>query len=99
MESKITLRHPDPAKATTTINHQKYTTIRQAIIQALQTRERLTYAELARDVEQQLAGRFDGSIRWYVTVVKLDLEGRGKLERIKDKQREYVQLTQEERAR
>ena len=91
----IKLINPDPAKQGATIQVEKYDTIRAAILQALRAHGRLTYEQIARDVEQQLAGNFEGSIRWYVTAVKLDLEGKHVLERVKEKGREYVQLAQE----
>ena len=39
-------------------------------------------ADLTADVHEELEGSFDGSITWYVTTVKLDLEARGLIERI-----------------
>ena len=37
---------------------------------------------LTASIGQQLDGNFDGSIGWYVTTVKLDLEARGVIERV-----------------
>lgn len=42
----------------------------------------ITYADLNDMAEQELEGKFDGKIPWYVVTVKLDLEARGILERI-----------------
>lgn len=38
--------------------------------------------DLTEEVRHKLAGHFDGSISWYVTTVKLDLEARGMTERV-----------------
>ena len=45
----------------------------------------ITFGELVADVRCELADRFDGSVTWYVTPVKLDLEARGVIERIPKK--------------
>ena len=45
-------------------------------------RGEITFGELVADVRCELADRFDGSVTWYVTTVKLDLEARGVIERI-----------------
>jgi hypothetical protein len=42
----------------------------------------MTFRALMEDVEAELAGRFERSIPWYVTTVKLDLEARGESERV-----------------
>ncbi len=42
----------------------------------------MTFAELNQDVHAQLEASFDGSISWYVTTVKLDLEARKVIERV-----------------
>jgi hypothetical protein len=41
-------------------------------------------------VERELGDSFPGSIRWYVTAVKLDLEARGELYRTTTQGRDYV---------
>ncbi|MBI5566387.1 MAG: hypothetical protein HY870_15920, partial [Chloroflexi bacterium] len=66
--------------------------IQAAILETLRRHEKLTFEDLTRSVEQKLSGKFDGSIRWYVTTVKLDLEACHVIERVKDKRREFVRL-------
>ena len=41
--------------------------------------------DLTEEVRHKLAGHFDGSISWYVTTAKLDLEARGMTERVPKK--------------
>jgi uncharacterized protein YdeI (YjbR/CyaY-like superfamily) len=82
MEERILARNPDLTKQGTNISKAKYETVRQAIVTALQAGGEMTFEGLAGAVEAQLAGRFDGSIAWYYTTVKLDLEARGGLARV-----------------
>lgn len=52
----------------------------------------MTFKALMEDVEAKLAGRFEGSIPWYVTTVKLDLEARGEIERIRQSSPQRLRL-------
>jgi hypothetical protein len=79
-ESILTL-HPQ-GKNGVNISRQKYDLIRQAILEVLQAREEVTFKGLTESVRRRLEGNFDGSISWYVTTVKLDLEARTLIERI-----------------
>ena len=82
MEDRIMTLHPDPQKEGVNIDRKKYEQIRSAILTALEEHGQLSFKELSNTVNQQLSGQFDGSISWYVTTVKLDLEARGEVERI-----------------
>ena len=53
---------------------EKYDTVREAILAVVRERGEITFDELGEAVEKKLRGRLDGSIMWYVTTVKLDLE-------------------------
>jgi hypothetical protein len=82
MKEKIQTRHPEKGKQGVNISKQKYDIIRGTILSSLQANEEMTFRALTEDVEAKLTGRFEGSIPWYVTTVKLDLEARGEIERI-----------------
>jgi hypothetical protein len=43
-------------------------------------------------VEYSLRNRFEGSIPWYVTTVKLDMEARGEIERIPERGEQKLRL-------
>jgi len=43
-------------------------------------------------IEYQLRNRFEGSISWYVTTVKLDMEARGEIERVPDSNPQQLRL-------
>ncbi len=74
-------RHPQ-GKAGVNISRAKYETIRAAILDSVSAAGEIGFKDLPAAVEAGLQEPFDGSIPWYVTTVKLDLEARGLLERI-----------------
>jgi hypothetical protein len=81
VEEKILTLHPD-GKQGVNINKEKYETIRQAILSILGDQRETLFKDLAAEVERKLESDFDGSISWYVTTVKLDLEARGLITRV-----------------
>ena len=80
MTEKILTLHPE-GKAGVNIEKTKYDTVKDALLTSLKDHE-LTFTALADAAEIQLNGKLDGSIMWYVTTVKLDLEARGLIERV-----------------
>ena len=76
MEERILTLHPEKKKGVN-ISRSKYDQIRSAIQAALEESGPYTFQGLNEAVTHKLAGKFDGSIRWYFTTVKLDLEARG----------------------
>jgi len=81
---RIMTQHP-AGKQGVNISRAKYDAMRGAILEALAEREPQTFRELQAAVEERLAGSFEGSIGWYYTTVKLDLEARAVIERIPDR--------------
>ncbi|MDX1416651.1 MAG: hypothetical protein R3293_20795 [Candidatus Promineifilaceae bacterium] len=81
MAEKILTRHPEN-KQGVNIDKNKYDAIRKAILDALNVHQEIRFKDLADAVDQELEGNFVGSIPWYVTTVKLDLEARGIIERV-----------------
>ena len=84
MEEKFLTLHPK-RKAGVNISKAKYDQIRKAILGAIQAHGEISFNELPGEVEKRLVGGFEGSIGWYVTSVKLDLEARGEIERVPGK--------------
>ena len=82
MEDKILTRHPEPGKSGVNVSKRKYDLTRETILESIRVHGEITFKGLTKDVEQRLAGGFEGSIPWYVTTVKLDLEARGEIERV-----------------
>jgi len=82
MDDRITTLNPDPQKRGVSIDRAKYEQVRRAIIDIVYEQDGITFSELVKATEVYLQGKFEGSITWYVTTVKLDLEARGDLKRI-----------------
>ena len=82
MEEKILTLHPTEGKSGVNISRDKYDLVKAAIVESLRSVEELTFKELTQSVHVKLSGRFEGSIPWYVTTVKLDLEARGVIARL-----------------
>lgn len=82
MEEKIMTLHPEEGKVGVNLNKGKYDQIKEAILQTAGVHGEITFQDLTTSIEELLVGKFDGSIPWYVTTIKLDLEARGIIERI-----------------
>jgi hypothetical protein len=85
---KVLCETPTPGKQGTRIDKWKYDAVRAAILESLpHNGEGLLFeqlpdqvnAHLSEDVREKL-----GSIPWYTTTVKLDLEVRGEIRRLPD---------------
>ena len=74
-EEKILTLHPE-GKQGANISRDKYDTVKSTIIEVLKEKDALSFYPLIRAVTQRLEGKFEGSIGWYTTTVKLDLEAR-----------------------
>jgi hypothetical protein len=91
MPETIHTLHPDK-KQGVKISKEKYETIRKAILSTLRKQREMTFMNLSRAVEKEVRGNFDGSVTWYVTTVKLDLEARGILKRVPNSRPQLVKL-------
>lgn len=83
---KVLCRTPTHGKKPTKIDAQKFEIIRNAIRRTLPRRGNgMLFSELTDAVESELTpGEIKqfGSLMWYVTTVKLELEVRGEIERV-----------------
>ena len=91
MDRILTL-HPNPSKSGVNIDGEKYEAVRRAILGALRAHGTLTFTALVGRLEQELSAGFAGSIPWYVTTIKLDLEARGLIERIPGRRPQQIRL-------
>ena len=91
MKDMIRTLHPEK-KQGVNISRDKYEIIRKAIICVLQDKKEMTFMNLSRAVEKEVNGNFDGSVMWYVTTVKLDLEARGEVKRVPNSRPQLVRL-------
>ncbi len=83
---RIEALHPDPAKASVRILRWKYDAVRKAILEVVPRQEPgLPFKELPGRVRSALSQKDLsnlGSVSWYTTTVKLDLEARRELARV-----------------
>ena len=91
MEERILTLHPQ-GKQGVNISRQKYDAMKAAILDTLAAGE-MTHTDLVSGVEQRLSGSFDGSIKWYLETVKLDLEARSVIERAPKTRPQLLRLT------
>ena len=91
MKDKIRTLHPHK-KQGVNISKEKYDVIRNAILCVLQTQKEMPFMKLSRAVEKEVNGTFDGSVMWYVTTVKLDMEARGEIKRVTNSRPQLVKL-------
>ena len=91
MKDMIRTLHPEK-KQGVNISKEKYEIIRNAILCTLQSQKEMTFMNLSRAVEKEVNGNFEGSVTWYVTTVKLDLEARGQVKRVPKSRPQLVKL-------
>lgn len=92
MSLRILARHPDSSKQGVSIDAGKYHAVRGAIEAAVGEASEVTFTDLVEAVEHRLGDGFDGSVPWYVTTVKLDLEARGVIERVPGRRPQHLRL-------
>lgn len=84
-EDQVICETPTAGKAPVRIPRWKYEMVRGAIVAAVREGDEVALMDLRRLVAARLSApeRADlGSVGWHVTVVKLDLEVKGELERV-----------------
>jgi hypothetical protein len=73
--------HPEGKKGVNILK-RRYQQIKDTLIKILQEQGEMEFKKLNGLAVEELAGKFDGEITWYVVSVKLDLEARGLIERV-----------------
>jgi len=91
MKDIIRTLHPEK-KQGINISREKYEIIRKTILSVLRTQKEMTFKKLSQAVEKEVNGNFEGSVIWYVTTVKLDLEARGDVKRVPNSRPQLVKL-------
>jgi hypothetical protein len=91
MKDTIRTLHPEK-KQGVNISREKYDIIHKAIITTLRQNKEMPFMKLAKAVEKDVKGSFDGSVTWYVTTVKLDMEARGEVKRVPNSRPQLVRL-------
>ncbi len=83
--------HPQGKKGVR-IDRAKYDLIREAILAVLEAEGPCKFMQLAERVKARLGDSFTGSVSWYTITVKLDLEARGVVERVRQGGADLVAL-------
>jgi uncharacterized protein DUF6958 len=91
MKDMIRTLHPQK-KQGVNISREKYEVIRKAILSILRAQKEMSFTNLSRAVEKEVNDTFEGSVMWYVTTVKLDLEARGTVKRVPNSRPQLVKL-------
>ena len=84
-------RHPE-GKQGVNISRDKYDATKAAILRSVRSTGEAPLQVLRSDVENELQGRLEGSVSWYFTTVKLDLEARGILQRVPGERPQRIKL-------
>ena len=83
---KVVCKTPTPDKTSKSIDKWKYDVVRRAILNILKSQpEGVLFSDLPALVDQNLSEYEKqnlGSVNWYTTTVKLDLEVRGEIRRL-----------------
>ncbi|MBB5517992.1 endonuclease III [Amphiplicatus metriothermophilus] len=103
-EEKIECRTPTPGRASVRIPRWKYEAVRRAILDALKTagEEGFAFKELPDAVKARLSAEeleSLGSVSWWTTTVKLDMEVKGEIERVVAKGGQRLRLVPRRRVR
>lgn len=91
MKDTIRTLHPQK-KQGVNISREKYDIIHKAILVTLEKNREMPFMKLARAVEKEVRDNFEGSVTWYVTTVKLDMEARGEIKRVPKSRPQLVKL-------
>lgn len=85
-EEKVTCETPTEGKKPTRILKWKYESVKRAILKAIpQSSKGVLFKDLSKEVDANLSAEEKaklGSIGWYTTCVKLDLEVKGIIKRL-----------------
>jgi hypothetical protein len=85
-QDKVECRTPTPGKKPTRIERWKFDAIRRAILEAVRAdKGGVLFSDLTEEVRQRLSAdelQSVGSLMWYVTTVKLELEVRDEIRRV-----------------
>lgn len=103
-EEKVECRTPTPGRASVRVPRWKYEAVRKAVLAAVRDAgaEGLAFKELPDAVKARLSAEDRdrlGSVVWWTTTVKLDMETKGEIERLAAKGGQRLRLAAKKRAR
>ena len=80
--------HPEVGKSNKKISLEKYEFIKEILLEII-SENILTHTEMMEELYSRVKDNFIGGVQWYGEVVKLDLEARHIIERIRTKPEKY----------
>ena len=83
---------PESARQGLRVDQTIYEAVHQSILRNLRCYGSLTFTQLGALVEEELQDTFDGSVTWYYTTVKLDLEANGEIRRIPNCRPQLIEI-------
>ena len=93
MAKTIVTKHPGKGRVGKEISKEKYDIIRAAITETLTLRGPLSEKALITEVEVRLQKTpFPGSVAWYVHTVRLDLEARKVIRKLREGDKERFEI-------
>ncbi len=96
-EERVLVQTPTPGKQPTQIDKWKYDLVREAILSVVPADTKgVEFSQLSQQVEAQLSSEDLerlGSVSWYTTTVKLDMEVKGELVRIPGSKPQRLRLS------
>jgi len=82
----------DSAKHGVRMNSERYEQVRESILINLRSYGPMTFTQLGALVEDELHESFPGSVLWYYTMVKQDMEARGELRRVPNSRPQVIEV-------
>jgi hypothetical protein len=82
----------ESAKQGVRIDQAKYDAVHAAIFDNLREYGPMTFTQLGALVKEQLQSTFAGSVTWYYTAIKLDMEARGEIRRIPNSRPQMIEV-------
>ena len=83
---------PEPARQGLRVDRNMYEAVHRSILRNLRCYGSLTFTQLGALVEEELRETFDGSVTWYYTTVKLDLESQGEIRRVPNSRPQLIEI-------
>jgi uncharacterized protein DUF6958 len=83
---------PESARQGLRVDRRIYEAVHQSILRNLRRYGSLTFTQLGALVEEELRETFDGSVTWYYTTVKLDLEASGEIRRVPNSRPQLIEI-------
>ena len=83
---------PELANQDVRLDKVTYNAVHEAILSNLRQYGPMTFTQLGALVEEELHSTFTGSVLWYYTTVKLDMEARGEIRRVPNSRPQMIEV-------